>query len=150
MIVTLLTASALVAACGTPPPAAIAPTFEAWSTIGLSCSGPARGNEPTTLVQWSCQGTVEGTGLTVIVDGDDRGINDFVAQVAAGAPDSAAVASFRALIGASPYLSGGRDQIDAWLLGLEGLGEYTNRIGGRYVHVVRDPIWVTLAVATVS
>jgi hypothetical protein len=149
LIVSCLVASGLLAACGTPPPQAIAPTFEAWNAIGLSCDGPHRSNEPTTLVQWVCRGTVGGTSLTVVVDGDDHGIHDLVAQVAAAVPDSAAIASFRALVGASPYLTGAQEGADAWLQGLPDIRDDTTAISGENLHLVRDSMWVTLAIFSV-
>lgn len=142
----LLLASAVLAACGTTAPPAIAPTFEAWNAIGLSCDGPHRSNEPTTLVQWQCRGTVSRQSLTIVVDGDDRGVCSVVAQVAAAVPDSKALASFRALVGASPYLAGAAAEIDEWLGGLGDIKEDMTAISGESLSLERDSTWVTLAI----
>jgi hypothetical protein len=150
LFLAILVAPGLLAACGTATPPAIAPTFDAWRAIGLACGQPAKGNEPTTLVQWRCQGTVEQTPLTVVVDGDDRGIHDLTAQVAPAVPDTAAMTTFRALISVSPYLSSARDGIEAWLAGHETIGEDVTTIGGQFAHLTRDPTWVTLSIAATS
>src|SRR5947199_3214479 len=79
----ILIASAIVG-CRSATPAAVAPSIEAWSTLGLSCGEPRADNVPSGLFQWTCRSDHRGIPLTLLVDGDDHGVFMMTAQVPGG------------------------------------------------------------------
>jgi len=71
----LLTAAlvALVVGCNGAP-AAIRPTLAGIIALGYRCGEGMKDNVPSGLFQWHCDGTVDGTVSTVLVDGNQEGV----------------------------------------------------------------------------
>jgi hypothetical protein len=126
-------------------PPAVAPTLEACTRLGVGCREPSADNVPSDLLQWSCRMTLGGVTLTAVLDGNDQGVFDFVAQVPADADPLAARAAFGELVAATPALGSVGAAVEAMLRAWDG------RDAKRAVHMAmigleRDQTWITLAI----
>ena len=120
--------------------------MDAIVTLGLRCSDPSVDNVPSGLLQWSCRGTVRNASLTIVVDGDDAGVFEIVAQVPGGTDPALAGQVFTDLIAATPPLAANRDEIRAWLQAWRGRPQSLDA-GTAHLQIEQDPTWITLAIS---
>jgi len=64
--------ASVVGCAGTP--AAVRPTLAGIVALGYRCGEGMKDNVPSGLFQWDCDGTVDGTVSTVLVDGNEEGV----------------------------------------------------------------------------
>jgi hypothetical protein len=110
---------ALAAGCigrGTTP-AAVQPTLAAIETLGFRCGNGVRDNVPSGLFQWSCSGSMEAARSTVLVDGNDAGIEGITLFVDDPSHPGVARSGFGRLVDAVPPLSSAqvlKDTVAGW------------------------------------
>jgi hypothetical protein len=102
----LLTAAlvALVAGCnGTP--AAVRPTLAGIIALGYRCGEGMKDNMPSGLFQWQCDGAVDETASTVLVDGNQEGVVGMTLFVDTSTDPEVARRSFARLVAGVPPLN---------------------------------------------
>ena len=109
---------ALLAGCAAAPsaPPAVQPSLAALEALGIGCDAGVEDNVPSGLVQWTCTGSLEGTGVTVLIEGNDEGVAGVTLVGHSTHPDVAR-AAFGWLVAAVPPLSTAPilvDQLDGW------------------------------------
>jgi len=148
ILIALILAVAMLGGCAAAPltPAAVRPTLDSLSALGLRCSNPTADNVPSGLLQWSCRGAVGSASLTVVVDGDEAGVFGIVAQVP-GATDAATAGQvFADLVAAMPPLAPDRDEIQGWVRRWDGRSQ-SLETGTAHFQIQQDATWITLAIA---
>ena len=146
ILIALILAVAMLGGCAPAPltPAAVRPTLDSLSTLGLGCSDPTVDNVPSGLLQWSCRGAVRNASLTIVVDGDEAGVVGIVAQVP-GATDAATAGRvFADLVAAIPPLAPDRHEIQGWVRGWDGRSQWLEN-GTAHLQIQQDAAWITLA-----
>jgi hypothetical protein len=151
ILIASILAVALVGGCATAPltPAAVRPTLNAMSTLGLGCSDTTVDNVPSGLLQWSCRGTVRDASLTVVVDGDAAGIFEIVAQVPGATDPATASRVFADLVAAMPPLAPSGNEIRAWVQRWDGRSQ-SLEAGAAHLQMQQDGTWITLAIVAGS
>lgn len=97
---------ALVVGCGGVPlaPPAVRDTLSGIHALGLTCDAGEEDNVPSGLTQWPCRGAIDGVDSSVLVDGNDEGVNG-ISLVTGGPPDpDAARVTFSRLVTSVPPL----------------------------------------------
>jgi len=148
ILIASILAVAILGGCSAAPltPAAVRPTLDSLSALGLGCSDPTVDNVPSGLLQWSCRGAVRNASLTVAVDGDDAGVFGIVAQVP-GATDAATAGQvFADLVASMPPLAPNRNEIQGWVQRWDGRAE-SLETAAAHLQIQRDATWITLAIA---
>jgi hypothetical protein len=119
----------LVGCTGVPAaPSAVQPTLAGIDTLGFHCDEGIRDNVPSGLVQWPCQGTVDGFGSTVLVDGNQEGVAGITLVIDESIDPGVARAGFGRLVDAVPPLDTAPVLVDT-LTGWNG-EQRQNVIGG--------------------
>ena len=127
------------------PPADSA-IVDSWRKAGVSCGEPQVGM-PENRPQWGCQGTLRSVRINVDFMGDDAGMVDMQAQVAAATSGPTAVGVFDDLMAATPAFSDGMASIREWIKGRSGApGVVSTTIQGVGVTLESDAMWITLSV----
>jgi hypothetical protein len=96
---------------------AVQPTISAIETLGFHCGDGIRDNVPSGLFQWSCVGALEATRASVLVDGNDEGVEGLTLDVEDPGHPGVAAAEFGRLVDAVPPLSSApmlKDTVAAW------------------------------------
>ena len=111
----------------------------------MSCSDPKQDTVPSGLLQWTCRGRVRGTTLTGVLDGDDKGVVQILAQVPSATDTQTSRETFADLAGATPALGEQRQAVEEWLRIWTG-GQTASSIGGVTVRLDHDATWNTFVV----
>ena len=67
--------TSIAAACTASTPGPVVATVAAIEQLGLDCGYAVKDNVPSGLFQWSCAGTIDDDKVTILVDGNDEGVN---------------------------------------------------------------------------
>jgi hypothetical protein len=97
----------LAVGCGgaTGAPARVRPTLDAIGGLAFACGVGIRDNVPSGLSQWTCEGTIDGAGATILVDGKEEGVTGITLDILSSHDTSAAHGGFRRIVVAVPPLS---------------------------------------------
>jgi hypothetical protein len=108
---------ALASGCAGQAAPAVQPTLSAIETLGLQCGDAIRDNVPSGLLQWSCAGTLEATRASVLVDGNDEGVEGITLTLDDPHHSGVAVHAFGRLVDAVPPLNTAptlKDTVAGW------------------------------------
>jgi hypothetical protein len=109
-------------------PPAVQATLVGIDTLGFRCGEGIPDNVPSGLVQWHCQGSVDGFGSTVLVDGNEEGVAGITMVIDESIDPGVARAGFGRLVDAVPPLNTAPVLVDT-LTGWNG-EQQRNVIGG--------------------
>lgn len=130
---------------GPSTPAAVVPTLDSWGAAGLPCSGPFVDNVPNGLLQWRCNGVVNGIRITATLDGDTQSVFQIVGQVRGGTDRATSASTFQSLVKATAALAPVSDAASAWLSAWDGTQAQAT-FGTAWLLLLPDPTWITLSV----
>jgi hypothetical protein len=141
-----LVLAALLAACGGQrTPAALAPTLAALGDAHLRCGSGQPDNVPSGLLQWRCERVDRGVPVTVLVDGDEKGVFALTVLVPGSTDRAAAVTAVSELVAMVPPLDPIVDEASAWLSSWPG-GRRATTIGSARLVLDGDSTWTNLTV----
>jgi hypothetical protein len=131
-------------------PPAISAILRSWRAIGVSCGEPQVGM-PENKPQWGCQGEVRGVRINVEFVGDDAGMVDMQAQIAAATNAPTATDVFDDLMAATPAFSDQMPAIRAWISAWNGArGLASTKVANVTVSLESDAMWITLSIGSSS
>lgn len=111
----------------------------------MTCSEAQQDSVPSGLLEWSCRVTIRGTALTGVLDGNDEGVFQILAQVPSVTDIHTSRETFADLVGATPALGEQRQAIEDWLRTWTG-GNTATSISGVAVRLSHDATWSTFVV----
>ena len=109
-------------------PALVRPTLAAIEILGFRCGDGLKDNVPSGLFQWSCRGAMDAAPSTVLVDGNEDGVEAITLFVSDPSDPGIARRAFGRLVDGVPPLSNApvlKDALAGWMG-----GQQASTVGG--------------------